>query len=203
MNKKIYIFDFDGVIADSSDLAYSIHNDIASKYGLKFIKNQNEYLDIIDNSNLKKVLSDEFINKYYDESNNYYKKRISSIKLYPHMHKLFENSMRIVIITSTYEEFVYSILKNNGITSDVVVLGKSLESSKVKRFEIFMNENKCDKDNIIYIGDTISDYLFCEKCNIKMIGSNYGYSNLEKIKTKLLRLCNSDKELYDYIMENS
>lgn len=46
------------------------------------------------------------------------------------------------------------------------------------------------------------DYLFCTKEKIKMIGVNFGYSNLEKIKNKLMKLFFTDESLYEYIVED-
>ena len=43
------------------------------------------------------------------------------------------------------------------------------------------------------------DYIFCKKSGIRMIGSNYGYSNLKKIENELVMLFETDKDLYDYL----
>ena len=55
---EYYIFDFDGVIGNSRDLTFDIHNSIASKYGLDKVHSQDDYLNIVDNFNWKKIMKD-------------------------------------------------------------------------------------------------------------------------------------------------
>lgn len=197
---EYYIFDFDGVIGNSRDLTFDIHNSIASKYGLDKVHSQDDYLNIVDNFNWKKIMKDEDIVKYYSECNKYYEKNLSKVKLYPYIKKLLQNSSKeIVIITSTFEKFVYDILKYNGIDKKINVIGKKTKPSKIERFELFLDNNKIKRENIIYIGDTMYDYIFCKKSGIRMIGSNYGYSNLKKIENELVMLFETDKDLYDYL----
>ena len=195
-----YIFDFDGVICDSKKVIYEIHNKLAKKYGLRNINNSYEYLKYIDNNNIERVIEEKEIKDYYIECNKYYNSKLDELKLFPYIKKIINESKdRIVIITSTYEDFVYKVLKNCGIKKDVYVLGKSVKPNKTDRLEIYLEKNNVKKDDIIYIGDTMNDYLFCEQCGIKMIGTNYGYSDLTQIEDKLLYLFNTDKDLYEYI----
>lgn len=194
-----YIFDFDGVICNSTNISYEIHNKLAKDYGLKSINNKKEYLKIIDNHNIERKIEGK-VKDYYSQCNEYYNNNLDNINLYPYIKKTINESKdEIVIITSTYEEFVHKILKQCGIEKKLYVIGKSTKGSKPERLELYLENNKVKKEDIIYIGDTINDYLFCEKCGIRMIGVNYGYSNLTGIKDRLLYLFNTDKELYEYI----
>ena len=194
------IFDFDGVIADSRDLAYDIHNRIADKYGLSKINSPDDYLNVIDDYNWNKLVDQATIENYYNICNKEYAKRMDSISLYPFMEKLLkDHDINVAIITSTYSDFVRKILHNNGIDKDIEILGKETRPSKKERFELYIKNNQINKNNVVYIGDTIHDYLFCESVGIRMIGCNYGYSNLKSIESKLMKLVNSDQDLYDYL----
>lgn len=195
-----YIFDFDGVICNSTSVIYEIHNKLAKKYGLKKINSKEEFVRIIDNHNIERSMEKDEITNYYSECNKYYNSKLNNLELFPYIKKIINEARdEIVIITSTYEEYVYKILKRCGIKNNVNVIGKSTKPNKTDRLKLYLENNKVNKEDIIYIGDTIDDYLFCEKCGIKMIGTNYGYSDLTEIKDKLLYLFNTDKELYEYI----
>ena len=95
-----YIFDFDGVIGNSRDLTFEIHNKISKKYGFDKVYSSNDYFNIIDNFNWKKIMNDEGIVKYYLECNKYYEKNLSRVKIYPYMKKLLQNSSKEIWISS-------------------------------------------------------------------------------------------------------
>ena len=200
--KKFFIFDFDGVMCDSTGCAYQAHNLIAKKYGLNMIFSSDDFLNIIDNHNLSKNILDEDIMNYYDEFNAIYEKKLSKIKIFKNAKKFLLSKKNIVIITSNYEKIVRQILIDNEIDNDVIVIGKETGTNKSNRLNLYIKKNNLKRDEIVYIGDTYDDYLFCTKEKIKMIGVNFGYSNLEKIKNKLMKLFFTDESLYEYIVED-
>lgn len=77
----------------------------------------------------------------------------------------------IVIITSNYEKIVRQILIDNEIDNDVIVIGKETGTNKSNRLNLYIKKNNLKRDEIVYIGDTYDDYLFCTKEKIKMIRS--------------------------------
>ena len=156
---------------------------------------------IIDNHNLSKNIINVDVNSYYDDFNIIYKKYLNKIKLFKYMKELLLTNKKIVIITSNYEKFVRQILINNEINNSIVVIGKEMNITKSNRLNLYIKINNINRDDIIYIGDTYDDYLFCKKEKIKMIGVNYGYSNLEKVKNELINLFYNDYDLCKYIME--
>ena len=196
---KIYVFDFDGVIANSIEVGYQVHNSISEKYDLPKIETQKDYLRIIDNGHLKDFLNYDIITEYYLESNLRYKSNLSKIKLFPAMKKILQDlDENIIIISSNPDSFIGNILENNEIDK-VIIYGKEKAKSKKERFELLLKEQNIQKCDIIYIGDTIDDYHFCREVNIPMVGSNYGYSDLSEISDSLLDIKESPEELVELI----
>lgn len=201
MQNKICVFDFDGVLGNSRDVGYAMHNNINEKYSLPKITNREEYLNVIDNGHLKEKIDSDSITNYYLECNDYYSKRLKNITLFPAIKELLKSSPKdIIIISSSPDSFIKEILKQEGI-EDVTIYGKETAKSKKERFEMLLKDRDINKEDIIYIGDTIDDYKFCNQVGISMIGSNYGYSNLEEIKDYLLLLVHSSEELVEVVKQ--
>ncbi len=199
MPNKICVFDFDGVIGNSRDIIYAIHNDIHKKYGLPKITNRDEFLSVIDNGHLKEQLEEETIRKYHTECNEGYSNRLSNITLFPAIKTLLQRTTQdIIIISSNPDSFIKAILQKEGI-EEAIVYGKEVAKTKRERLEMLLKDKGLSKDKIIYIGDTIDDYNFCAREGISMIGSNYGYSNLDDIKDNLISLVESENELVELI----
>lgn len=196
---KIYVFDFDGVIANSRELVYTIHNFIREKYGLPPIKSQTDYLRIIDNEHLKQFLDFNEIKNYYLECNKYYKSHLNKIEIFPAMKNLLQQTQKeIIVISSSPDCIVREVLKNNGIKK-IIIYGKEKARTKKERFSMLLVDKNISKNDIIYIGDTIDDYHFCEQVGVPMIGSNYGYSDLSGIKKSLFELKEQPEELVELI----
>lgn len=117
------------------------------------------------------------------------------------MKKLLQETPKdIIIISSSPDSFIREILESNEIKKSSIY-GKELAKTKKERFEMLLSERKISKDDIIYIGDTVDDYLFCKQVGVSMIGLNYGYSNLTKIKDSLLDLKEHPVELVESIRQ--
>ena len=153
-----------------------------------------------DNHHLKNYVEEDKIRDYYLECNSYYEERINEIEIFPELIDYLKNN-KVIIISSSPDRFIKDILKRSGI-EDAIVYGKEVARTKQDRFEMAINDYHLDKDNIIYIGDTQDDYLFCRKVGIPMIGCNYGYSNLEEIKDNLHLLVTTREELLEVLKNN-
>lgn len=196
---KKFVFDFDGVIGNSMNVGYAMHNFVREKYGLPIIEGPQDYLMVIDNNHLSNFMDFDRIRNYYLECNAYYEAHLSKIKLFPAMKELLkDSSYDIIIISSCPDSFIREILKSNGIDK-ITVYGKEVAKSKKERFAMLLEDKNISKEDIIYIGDTIDDFHFCEQVGIPMIGSNYGYSDLSGLKDLLLELMEQPEELVEYI----
>ena len=198
MTKKTCIFDFDGVLCNSREVGYEMHNRIAKKYGLPLINKQSDFLQVIDNGHLKDTLDADTISQYYIECNKYYESKLKDIHLFPFMEQLLKEE-DVIILSACPDFMIKTVLKQHGITTGVDIYGKEKARTKRDRFELVLKERSLKKDDIIYIGDTIDDYHFCQSVGIPMIGSNYGYSNLDEIRDSLQGIMTSDEELYQKI----
>ena len=204
---KYLIWDFDGVICDSKNIAFEIHNQIAKRQKkLPMIYNEYDYAKIMNegyDESLGKYLNKDEINQYFFEHREAMYKRRMEFKLHSKVVDFIKNNkIPSIIITATYEKLVLDVLKNNGYDGNMFknIFGRETEGSKVEKLNNLCQKRKIKKDEIVYIGDTLSDIEFCKKVNIPIISVGYGYCPPELFKKKeILKLCNSEEELVNYI----
>lgn len=186
IKKKLLIFDFDGVIADSIKNMEISWNHVRGEFNLE--SNFNDYKkylglpfeEIIKNIEPNKLSKVDIIkSSYFNKSSA----SILSIKLFQDVKKtikLLKNRGKIVcIVTSKNFKRVHQILMNHKIidffdyilTSDSTIKGKP----NPDQVNYLMNKFKVSKKNTIFIGDGEIDYLTAINSDIDFIYAAYGY----------------------------
>ena len=204
---KYFIWDFDGVICDSAELAFKAHNEICIEYNmLPKILNCYDYAKLIEggyDESLMRYLSKKELNDYfYKHREMIYEKR-SELKLFSMVIENIKNKkIPSIIITSTYEKVVKDVLRNNGYKSEMFkeIIGREKEGSKAEKLLRLCKSFNIQLNEIVYIGDSLSDIDFCNKLGVNIIAVSYGYCPKEVFENKnILKLCNNESELIDYI----
>ena len=204
---KYIIWDFDGVICDSKKIAFDAHNNLCKKYTkLPTISNEYDYSAIMDkgyDEALSKYLTNIQIDEYWLDHREAIFERRYELKVF---RKIVDNIKQInvpsIIVTATYEKLVRDVLNNNGYKDNMfeVIIGRETQGSKSSKIVNFCNKFNIKKDEVVYIGDTLSDIDFCQKLEIPIISVGYGYCPSELLKAKnSLKLCSTEEELIQYI----
>ncbi|MBI2632741.1 HAD family hydrolase [Candidatus Pacearchaeota archaeon] len=183
----ILLFDYDGTIIDSVNLAYKIFKNIAKEYGLaspKSIKhfvefyNINFYESLLTRGLLKIHLS-KFINEFRQPFLDYEKK----MKIFPYMKetiKKLSKKAKIFIITSNLSDVIESSIKAHKIEHVSAVIGADNGIGKVNAIKLI--KKRFPKAIIYYIGDTSGDMIEAKKAGVKTIGVTWGYHSRLKLK---------------------
>lgn len=187
---KHIIFDFDGTVADSIDLALKVGNEIAKKHN--FNQLTMDGLREINNYPIKErskkigiplyrlpTLSVEFLFRY--------KQLIHSLKVFEGIKdvimELSKEGYYLSIISSNSVENIKFFLKHNkldvfnNIISSNNLFGKNQSISK------YMRKTKILPNELIYIGDELRDIEACKKTCVKIISVVWGFDSLELLKT--------------------
>lgn len=179
-SKKIFIFDFDGVIADTNKLKMTaflecIDGDENKKnfyiYNLKNINIESEkkffyfYKVILKNKNYQMLARKK--NLLY---NKILQKKIQNIKINPNISNylklLKRRNKKLCIVSSASTEFVKKFLikkKINSFFYKIFTKPKSKKENFNILFQLF------DKNSSIYFGDTYSDYSICKSINLDFV----------------------------------
>lgn len=185
--EKVIVFDFDGVLYNSKKIAYKMHNKIAKDFNLQLIKNKKQYFNVLDNSHYYRTLEEDIKKQYNLNHRNLMYDNAEKSKLYSGVEKIFEiPNCKFAIVSSTYEKTINKVLDIHKLSTDIFyrINGNETVGSKTTKVEQIIADLKVDKKDVIYVGDTYSDIMFCEKLGIRIIVSDYGYSNTKPIVCK-------------------
>lgn len=185
MNKlKALVFDFDGVILDSSKIKISAYKEIFERYP-NYVDEMMQYS--LHNAGLSRYIQFKhfFVNVMgveYDSIteknvlNEFAEKVISKVLKAPFIDGVmqFIKSCRIkgyktYIATGIPQDEIMYIAKKRNIIDDFDAIYGSPErkESIIKRI---ISENKLLCNEIMFFGDAMSDYESAMKCNIKFTG---------------------------------
>lgn len=192
-NKKLIIFDFDGVIADSFDCFYPMIRDgmvhigmsISEKeYRSLFIGNVHEGFKKFINGDEKKykMFSDYRRIHIFD----YYKPAIfPGVKLF--LKKVNANGHKTAICSSGLKEIILKTLNINKIKDCFDIILATNEYTKENMVKEALSKFKFRPEETIMITDTVGDIKLAKKMNIKTIAVTWGFHS-----GKMLNLAKPD-----------
>ena len=215
---KYIIFDLDGTILDTlQDLTNAVN------YGLKCFDLPEKDLDFVRLAvgNGTKVLikrctpcdiSEEKRNKVFDNFKDYYFKHFTdNTKPYPGIYemllKLKETpSVKLIVLSNKDDDLTKQLINKEFPRVFDIVQGSYIDKPRKPDpylISKIFNENKINKEDCLYIGDTNVDKETATNGGIPYRLVNYGY----RTKEELEKMCPEDttistiEELYSYILQ--
>lgn len=174
---KYVVFDFDGTIADTIDLALKIYNRIAHEYNCKPInigdrellrtQNPQKLLKVYGVTNLRLVLLLLRIRKELS-------KHISGIGLVKDIrdpvYEIKHAGFKLGILTSNSIDNVSKFLESNALSGvfNFIYSGKGL-FGKHRVIKRMLDTEKISGESVIYVGDETRDVETCKKAGIPVI----------------------------------
>lgn len=152
--KKTIVFDFDGVIADSFDIAFEVGK---MKRPTLTLESYKEKLKTnIGQAVFTEPEGDIKIDFQYE-----YAKKMAELELSPIkkavLQKLSEK-YNFHIISSTDTQTIQDFCETNGILNYFGdILGYDIERSKVKKFQILFEKNRLNPKEVVFVSDTVGD----------------------------------------------
>ncbi|MEL7609388.1 MAG: HAD-IA family hydrolase [Bacillota bacterium] len=184
MKYKSIIFDFDGTLADSSNVVNEILGKLTAKYHYtKF--NPKELKHRGASSLLKKIQMLWFLAKANKEFKQMYGESISRIRLYDGILQMLQSlsgcSYHFVILSSNSVENIQAFLKMNAIEFSFSILTAKGLFGKHKIIKDYMAKQNCAVSDILYIGDEIRDIRACNKAGVDIAFVKWGMDSDEEI----------------------
>jgi len=191
MDKKLVLFDFDGVIADSFD------------YSLKIIQilqphmTDRDYRDLFEGNFYERMCNfvgkDEISPEYQKLYWKHFLERIDEIKLVEGMEKILETLSKkfsLVVISSSDSTIINMILDREKVAGYVSkVYGSDVHLSKEKKFKMIFADHNITARDCIFVTDTLGDLLEAENIGTESIAVSWGFHDtktLEKGKCKAI-----------------
>jgi phosphoglycolate phosphatase len=196
---KAIIFDFDGVIHDTFELAYTISEKI--RPGIS----REEYRSFFE-GNLFKALSKRDFDKRDTRFREMEFKAFKELKLEKKIRKILlklSKKYELYIISSNSIKNLNLYFENNNFT-DVFkdILAYEAHTSKVKKFEMLFSKYNLNSDSCIFVTDTLGDILEAKKAGVKSIACTFGFHERDRLeKGKPYRIISNFNEIIPIIKE--
>lgn len=206
---KYLIWDFDGVICDSMEVAFKCHNALAARYKtLPFIHSPDDYVSIFSGefeSSLEKYVKKCEVCRYFDLHRELLYRNKDQIKIFPGVIDFIKNfCCESVILTSASEKFLKEILLERFPDYEKffkIIIGRERNGNKSDKLLWLCNTFRVSTQEILYIGDTLSDVFYCNMAKVPIICVGYGYSPASAFRDKeVLYLANTRKHLFRFLM---
>lgn len=189
---KHFIFDFDGVISDSLDLAMTHFNNIRKEFypQLPEVKDQND-MAVVYGGSLKTCLN-KWINQegtinFFNIHSERMQKSADIINPFEEVIKILNTlgNGKVSIVTSSYSDAVRNILGKGKFFNENVlykIAGRELHQTKTEKILNILKEVDISRGDAIYVGDLESDIKYCQDVPIDIISVGYGYHPFEYLK---------------------
>ena len=200
---KCIVWDFDGVICESLEKAIDAHNSIVNTFPffLPSVHDKKEYEKLI--TLILEKMPSEMVNKYYAMHREKMYEARNELKLIPQIVEFIQNcSIPSVILTSTYEKLVIDVLNNHSINSNffLKIIGRETPGDKEKKLLEVIKMYSLNPYEVLGIGDSPSDFVFCDRVGIPFIAVTYGYFSCEYFDSKkILKICDIPDMLVSYL----
>ena len=174
---KAVIFDFDGVIHDTLEIAFKINQEMNPELSLE------EYKNLFDGNLYKHdYITPEKSKKYFELQEEQYKNLKIEENIKKELIKLKEE-LNLFIVTSNNERDLNRYFENNNL-SEVFneILGFETHSSKEEKFMMILNKYNIKKEECLFITDTLGDLIEAKKVGIGSIAVDFGFHDKERLE---------------------
>lgn len=182
------IFDFDGTIVDSLDVAVQLINQAAEKYNYRPIKSEDfERLRRMSMPERFKALnvSPYHIPRISLELARNYAHSLSMIKIFDGMREVIvtlkERGLMLSIISSNSNHNIRKFLTENKLdVFDHIYCAKNL-FGKERTIGSLIKKLNLKRQELIYVGDEHRDIIACQANHIPVIAVTWGFDTLETL----------------------
>ena len=190
-NKKLIIFDLDGVIINSKKNMFLAWSSV--RYELKTKISFKKYFTFIGLP-FYQILNKINFEKNYEKAHFFYNKAAiknqDKIKLYPGAKKIVNELYKkrtICLVTSKSKIRTKKILKKFNLKFNYIFCPEDFTPFKPNPKIIInlKNELNLNLSEIVYIGDMPIDQKFAKRAGVDFIHASYGYGKQVKLKNRI------------------
>lgn len=185
------VFDFDGTMVNSKQLAIDVYNELAKVRGYKQIERQQvAQLSSLSIPDRMKELNIAAVHlpKLMLEVKRIYKGNLHTLSAVNGISELFsylsDNGLKPDIISSNTVENIKAFAKMNHFSDTIgsIFCGNNI-FGKHRVINNYLKLHNISKDELIYIGDELRDIEACKRAGIKIIAVTWGYDSKELLQS--------------------
>jgi phosphoglycolate phosphatase len=200
---KTVIFDFDGVIHDTYEIAYQIDREVSGG-----ILSRDQHRDFFNGNIFERVVIDEEKEKA-DEARFYelQKEAFKYLKIDENIKENLEKlavEHELFIVSSNWEETINTYFQNNDFTHIFKeILGAESHQPKVEKFKYIFQKYNLQNEDCIFVTDTLGDILEANKVGLRTIAVDFGFHERERLeKGNPFKIVSNFDEVVEAIREN-
>jgi len=216
MKIKAIAFDFDGVIVESTEIKTDAFKDLFSRFQHKFIEivrylKENEgvsrykkfrfiYQSILNmpyNSEIETELDERFSRIVIEKI-----KKCDFVNGAVQFLERYQNLYPIYLISSTPDKELEEIVREKGISGYFISVNGS-SRNKSLWLENILNKEKIKPSNLLFVGDTLNDYMSAVDTKVLFIGRIRPDNENLFPSEGLLAVVRDLNELHDLIDEHN
>ena len=204
MKNKFILFDFDGVIADSFEIAFETKKDICP--GITREDYRRRFEGNVNDIQIEETYHNEQCNHDLDWFDVYVPK-MKEVRIFPGMEELIfalEKEYALIIISSTITFPIEEFLVAHNLRDHFDwVMGNDVHKSKVEKIKMVFDKYGAASKDCLFITDTLGDMREAEETGVPAIGVTWGFCSPETLqKGNPLKLVSNATELKTAITDH-
>ncbi len=207
MSTRVIIFDFDGTIADTHKHTVDIFNSFADEFKYKKIPWENievykkySMTQMIRKLHVPVLKIPTIISRGKRKYNQLIPFMVPIEGVREALLTLRQQSVTLGILSSNSKENIMLFLENNNMLVFDFVYSTSRLTSKNTALIKLIQEEKLEKQNIVYVGDEIRDITAAKKIPVSTAAVTWGFNSAKSLqKNKPDFLLNTPAEMINLI----
>lgn len=183
-NVKFILFDFDGVIADSFELAFEINTHMCPNITKEDYRKLFEG-NIYHNELPERVHSD-LCNHDIDFFDEYIPEMKHKVRMFPSIDTVVTElgeTYTLVVISSTPSGPIAEFLKRHDLEQCFIkIMGKDVHTSKVEKIQMVFDAYAVHNKDCVFITDTLGDIEEAAKKGVGAIAVTWGFHDRATLK---------------------
>lgn len=180
-NKKLVIFDFDGVLVNTTDLWFEINKESNPDLSFEIYKD-------FSNGNFheevgKAVKSGSYVSG--NDSHLVYHDKLQHHGVPPEIKSLIEKLSKdflLFVVSSGRENSIEEHLEREGLLKYFEgIFGYNFHLSKTEKLKYVIGSEKVSQDSALFVTDTLGDIRESNEAGIRSIGVTWGLHNRETL----------------------
>jgi len=185
---KTIIFDFDGVLADSFEMFYSLISQSMYLAGLTISRTQyrNLFLGNIHEEFIKFLKTEEKYKLFTDFRSNNYDRHYARTKLFDEVVNFLQQikeSYFIAIASSGKRDAIVKLLQKNRIKHYFDLICATDKMTKENMLMDIISKSGNNSRETIMVTDTVGDLIVAKKMGIKTVAVTWGFHSAETLKS--------------------
>jgi phosphoglycolate phosphatase len=188
MKYKCVLWDFDGTLADTFEVAWRTYNALALKHGWKPIEDAHALRGLTARAFLKRqnisLMQLPGLAKHFLRAE---RKHMDSVKVFAGLpdvlQRLKEQGRRLGVLSSNSTENIRTCLRANGLLEVFdFVIGYPRLFGKARAIRRLLKREGGQREEWLYVGDEVRDVLAAKKAGLDVAAVTWGFQTADLLK---------------------